>query len=126
MKPGCFIKSIVVLTVIVAVIVWIVQNRLNEFILNPGRKAIATVILKGVDKKIDMLKENLEKDSLRVLFHDLMDKKIYTFNTFSNKMFEPIKDSLEVFSEDSIIDKKELERLTELFRKIKDEGSKKN
>lgn len=126
MKPGCFIKTIVVLTIITAVIVWIIQNKLDEFIIHPGKKAIAELFVKGIDKEITFLKENSEKDSLKILFKDLMDNKILTMKNFSNKMFDPLKDSLDVFSSDSIIDKTELEKLKKLFQDINYEGSKKN
>jgi hypothetical protein len=41
-------------------------------------------------------------------------------------MFDPLTDSLNKFSKDSIIDKKELNNIKLILKKIEDEGSKEN
>lgn len=123
MKPGCFIKFVIVLTIVVAVVVWIIQNKLDDFVLNPARKAFVELLMNGVDKKIAILKESSEKDSLRLIIKDFVENKVKSMNTFNTEMFDPLKDSLNNFSGDSILNKHELAKLIALFHELELKGS---
>jgi len=126
MKKGCFIKSIFILTIITGVIVYLVQTKFDSLILNPGKKYLTGFVSKGVNKSMQSIKESPEKDSLKVLLSDFFDHKLLGFHSFSDKMFDPLTDSLKKFSQDSIINKSELNKIKQVLKKIEDEGSKEN
>jgi hypothetical protein len=126
MKKGCFIKGIFILTIVIGVIVYLVQTKFDTLILNPGKKYLTAFVSKGVNKNMMMIKESPEKDSLKALLSDFFDHKLLSIHSFSDKMFEPLTDSLKSYSQDGIIDKKELNNIKQILQKIEDEGSKKN
>lgn len=126
MKPGCFIKVVVTITIVTAVILWMVQNKHYEFILNPGKKALAELMIGDIDKRIAILKENSEKDSLKFMLKDFMEHEVISFKKFNTEMFDPFEDSLNQFTSDSIINKTELHTLSLLIEKLKVEGSTKD
>lgn len=126
MKKGCFIKTIIALTIIVAAILYILQNHLDDLIINPGKKLISDLIVSGVDNELNYIKETPEKDSLRFLLKDYLKNKITETREISDEDVDWLIDSVKVFITDSIITKNDLLKIQELI-KIKDyEKSKKN
>jgi hypothetical protein len=64
MKKGCFIKSIVILTIFVAAITYIIQYKSEEWIVTPGKKILTPVIEKAFLNDLQYVQESPEKDSL--------------------------------------------------------------
>ena len=70
MKKGCFIKSIIILTILVAAVLYVVQNKFDDFILKPGKKFLLPVIKNDFNKKIEQINPSPERDSLIVLLNN--------------------------------------------------------
>jgi hypothetical protein len=126
MKKGCFIEGIFILTIVTGVIVYLVQTKFDTLVLRPGKSYLTKFARTAVDKKVRIIKPSREKDSLNAMLSDFFGQKLFTFHSFSDKMFDPLTDSLNKFSKDSIIDKKELNNIKLILKKIEDEGSKEN
>ncbi len=126
MKKGCFIKSIFILTIVVGVIAYLVQTKFDTLILKPGKSYITKFASKAADKKISIIKESPEKDSLKAVLSEFFSDKMFSMHNFTDKMFDPLTDSLDKYSRDSIISKTELNNIKLVLKKIEDEGSKEN
>ena len=118
MKKGCFVKSIIVLTILVAAILYIVQNHLDA-ILKPGKKILKNLVLSDVENDLAYVKASPEKDSLLVLLDDYIDKKFDKIKNLSEKNDENIEINIDKFIDsisiyvikDSLIDKNELSEI---------------
>jgi hypothetical protein len=75
LKKGCFVKIIIVLTILVAAVLYIAQNYMDELIINPGKRIIKNVATNEFNKKLENVKQTPEKDSLIILFNDFIEKK---------------------------------------------------
>jgi hypothetical protein len=126
MKKGCFIKGIFILTIVTGVIVYLVQTKFDTLVLKPGKSYLTKFARTAVDKRVRSIKDSPEKDSLNAMLKGFFSEKLFTMRTFSDKMFDPLTDSLDKFSKDSIIDKNELKNIKLILKKIEDEGSKEN
>lgn len=111
MKKGCFVQSIIVLTIITAAILYIVNHKFNEYILNPGKG----MIVKHISEELDYVKDSPEKDSLRVLIKDYVEN-LKSIKNLSNGPIDKFVDSLKIALQDSAIDKKEYKNLSKLLR----------
>jgi hypothetical protein len=121
MKKSCFIRSVFVLTIVTGVIVYLVQTKWDSI-----KNMLADVPRKGIEKSLVKFKESPEKDTLKTLLDEFFTKHLVNFNSFSNKMFDPLVTSLTNFSSDSLLDGYELNQIKQILKKIEDEGSKKD
>lgn len=126
MKKGCFIKTIIALTIIVAAILYILQNHLDDLIINPGKKLISDLIVSGVHDELNYIKETPEKDTLRFLLRDYLKNKITETKEISDEDVDWLIDSVKVFVTDSIITRNDLLRIQELINFKENERSKKD
>ncbi len=113
MKKGCFVKLIIALTIITAVIAYFVRYKFNEIILIPGRY----LITKSLDENLGRIKESPEKDSLRILIKNYVSgiKKV---DNDSGKSIGEFADSIKVMlTKDSVITKDELNNIKELLKR---------
>lgn len=125
MKKSCFIKLIVVLTVVVAAITYIVQNKMDDFILKPGKEFIKGQAIKQIYETLDDVIDNPEKDSLKQIinihFADM------TFDEIKKDKFSRAIELIENAAEDSLITSEELNQIHSILSKIrKDEEPKKD
>lgn len=121
MKKSCFIRSVFVLTIVIGVIVYLVQTKWDSI-----KNMLADVPRKGIEKSLVKFKESPEKDTLKTLLDEFFTKHLVNFNSFSNKMFDPLVTSLANYSSDSVLDEYELNQIKQILKKIEDEGSKKD
>ena len=121
MKKSCFIRSVFVLTIVTGVIVYLVQTKWDSI-----KNMLADVPRKGIEKSLVKFKESPEKDTLKTLLDEFFTKHLVNFNSFSNKMFDPLVTSLTNFSSDSLLDGHELNQIKQILKKIENEGSKKD
>ena len=118
MKKGCFVKAIIVLTILVAAILYIVQNHLDT-ILTPGKKTLKKLALSGVENDLAYVKSGPEKDSLLVLLNDYIDRKFDKIKNLSEKNDENLEINIDKFIDsisiyvikDSLIDEEELSKI---------------
>ena len=126
MKKGCFLKVIIAVTILVAAVTYILQNKFNDFIFKPGRKIIAPIVLNEFDKELKYLKESPRKDSLKLLVKNYIEE--------ANDIKEISGDSLKTFFSlidyvvaDSQITHAELKNIKDFVeQRRKNERSKKN
>lgn len=125
-KRGCFLKIIIALTIVVAVILYIVQNHLDDVVINPAKRVISSFITNEAFKHFTYIKNTPEKDSLKVLLNDYLKDKITKTKSLNTEDLDWLIDSIKVVVTDSLITKNDLTKIKELIN-IKDyEKPKKN
>ena len=114
MKKGCFIKIVVVLTIVIAAIAYIIQNKFDDFIFEPGKKIITPLFLKSLNDDLKYVKTSLQKDSLKVLVKNYIEN--------AKNLKDLSEDSLKVFFRtidysiiDSVITNAELNNIRKLI-----------
>jgi len=124
-RKGCFIQSVIVSTILVAVIVYLIQYKLDDWIIGPGKKLVLNEIAKNWDTETTYIKESPEKDSLKSLL-DYYLNNIKTakevVNLEKNKFFIEFSDAIE----DSLISEKEISQLSLILKEEENEKSKSN
>ncbi len=144
MKKGCFLKSIIILTILIAVILYLFEHHFNDLVLKPGKGILKEIALKDLNKKFDKVKETPEKDSLKTLINDFVESKINKIGVEKDKAEEKDKsininfddeldekmhqliDSLNVYLKDNNVDQIDLQKVIEILKENNNEGSKKN
>ena len=122
MKKGCFIKLIMVLTVLTAAVLYIVYNKFNDFFLNPGKH----LIVSSLNSEISRIHNSPEKDSLKAMIKDYVNG-IEDIKNISHKSVEDFADSLNSVLKDSVISPAELKHLRAILKQAdENERSAKN
>ncbi len=111
MKKGCFVQIIIVLTIVIAAVLYIVNNKFNEFIFNPSKG----LLISQVTKDLNYVKDSPEKDSLRILISDYI-KNLKSIKNISDGSVGKFVDSLKAALRDSVIDKREYKNLSKILR----------
>jgi hypothetical protein len=116
-KKGCFVKIIIVLTVLVAVILFLLQNYFDDLVLKPGEKFITGLMFDGLKREMEHVKETPEKDSLIALMDNFVHHKFKNKEqiNLNGEKIEDLVDSVKTAFEDSVISREEIEKITELF-----------
>ena len=114
-KRGCFLKIIIALTIVVAVILYIVQNHLDDVVINPAKKVISDFMISGAGNQLKFLKETPEKDSLKSLLKYYISNSRST-EQLTNKQAEDIINYVKLTFKDSTITKEELNYLNKLIK----------
>ncbi len=113
MKKGCFVKLIVALTIITAVITYLIRNRFNDFILVPGRYFIN----RSLDENFNKFKDSPEKDSLKILIRSYVNG-IKKDDITSGKSIGEFADSIKtILGNDSVITRENLKNIKELLKR---------
>jgi hypothetical protein len=110
-KKGCFIQTIIVLTILTAAVVYILQNHFDELVLSPGKKVLKGVMLDEFDDKFAFIYSSPEKDSFKVVFNNILTKKIEIDKELSSEEFKDFFESINHVFADSIIDQSELKEI---------------
>lgn len=126
MKKGCFIKAIIILTILVAVFLYIVQYHLDDLIINPTKNFFSELFVSGVEKELTFIEDTPEKDSLRVLLKNYLKDKFTETKELSNKDINWLIDSVKVVVQDSIISMDDLNKIKNIIELKGYEGSKEN
>lgn len=112
MKKGCFIKSIILLTIVTAAILYIVNHKLNEVIMNPGKG----LIISEINRDLDHVKASPEKDSLKILIKNYVEG-LKSVKKLSDKSFGDFFDSVKIAIRDSAIDSNEFKSLSRILKR---------
>ena len=123
MKKGCFIKSVILVTILVGIVVYIVQYKLEDWLIEPGEKMFIQKIAENWNLESTFIKDSKEKDSLKVLveYYANRIKKMEEVVNLENNLF---LNELEEIIEDSLVTEKELSNLTQILQKEENEKSK--
>ena len=126
MKKGCFIKGIIFLTIIVASITYIVQNKFNDFIFKPGKKIILPIFVNDFKKNLNYVKDTPQKDSLNLLLKNYL-KEAKNIKELSDSSLKPLVREIYSITSDSIISSAELKNIRDFIKTRKqNERSEKN
>jgi hypothetical protein len=126
MKKGCFIKAIIILTIIVASITYILQNKFNDFIFTPGKKIILPLFVKEFKSKLTYVKDSPQKDSLYIMIKNYIEKS-KDIHDLSDENLKPLVTKFSGIIADSIVTTSELNSIRNYINsKEKNEGSKKD
>jgi hypothetical protein len=117
MKKGCFLKIVIIITILIAAILYIFENHFNDFILKPGENIIKDIVFKDINTKMKFVKATPEKDSLSVLINNFIHNKIHKEHKLESKELEVLTDSVETVLRDSLVSRNELDHLKILFNK---------
>ena len=126
MKKGCFIKGIIFLTIIVASITYIVQNKFNDFIFTPGKKIILPIFVNDFKKNLNYVKDSPQKDSLNLLIKNYLEGA-KNIKDLSDSSLKPLVREIYNITSDSVISSSELKNIKDFIRlREQNERSKKN
>lgn len=126
MKKGCFIKGIIILTIIVAAVTYIFQNKFNDFIFTPGKKVILPIFINDFKKNLTYVKDGPRKDSLNLLIKNYLESS-KNINELSDDSLKPFVREIYSIIADSIITSSELKNFNDFIRqRRKNERSEKN
>lgn len=125
MKKGCFIQSVIIVTILVAAAVYIIEYKLEDWLVKPGKKLILTKVADNWESETAYIKASVEKDSLKSLMKYYLEN-IKTTEEVVNLDQDIFLSELQLAIEDSIITDKELSKLTLLLKKEENEKSKSN
>jgi hypothetical protein len=125
MKKGCFIKLVFIITILVASVLYIIQNKFDDIFLNPGKKLITELIEDNWESELGYITGSTEKDSLKSLLHFYVEG-INSVSDISENKHEELFELLKITFTDSIITKEELLELTKLVKSIRNETTKNN
>jgi len=125
MKKGCFIQSVVIVTILIAVAIYIIKYKLDDWLVKPGKELILTELSNNWEKETAYIKESVEKDSLKSLMKYYLEN-IKTMKEVVNLEQDIFLSEFEVAIEDSLITDKEISKLTLLMKKEQYEKSKSN
>ena len=125
MKKSCFIQSIVIITIFVAAAIYIIQYKLDDWLVKPGKKLILSQVSKNWEKETAYIKESLEKDSLKFLMQYYLEN-IKTMEDVVNLEQDIFLIEFNIAIEDSLITANEISNLTLLMKEEQYEKSKSN
>ncbi len=124
MKPGCFIKSIIVLTIIVAAIAYIIQHK-SGLLFNNGKKMLTEVFLNDWDQSFAYVKNTPEKNELKDSLKTFLEN-IKIQNIPADKELNRIIKMVQNAAADSVISDSELELISNNLKSIKNERPEQN
>jgi hypothetical protein len=116
MKKGCFIQSVVIVTILIAVVVYIIKYKLDDWLVKPGKELILTELTKNWENETAYIKESVEKDSLKSLMKYYLEN-IKTMEEVVNLEEDIFFSEFELSIEDSLITDNEISNLTLLMKK---------
>ena len=123
MKKGCFIQSVIIITIFIGAAAYIVQYKLDDWLVKPGKNLILKEVAKKWVNEDNYIEDSTEKDSLRSLMKYYLEN-IKTMKEVVNLDEEIILNELDRATEDSFITKKEISKLSSLLKKEQNEKSK--
>ncbi|MEJ2493402.1 MAG: hypothetical protein P8Y79_03650 [Ignavibacteriaceae bacterium] len=115
MKKGCFLKFIIIFTIFVAVILYLVQNKFDEFFVKPGKKILLSVLNEKWDEELSYVKDSIEKDSLKILINEYLTQMKSKEDLTGDKTSDIIG-QLGTTVQDSIVDASELLKMRNIIR----------
>ena len=116
MKKGCFLKSVIVLTIIVASIAYLIQFKSKGLFFEPGKKMLASWFADDFKKNIDFVIQSPQKDSLNLLIKSFIESA----EDFKDLSEDPLQDFLRTVDgiiSDSVITSNELDNLRNKIHK---------
>jgi len=121
LQKGCFLKFIIIFTIFVAVILYLVQNKFDEFFVKPGKKILLSVLNEKWDEELSYVKESIEKDSLKILINEYLTQMKSKEDLTGDKT-SAIINQLGTIVQDSIVDAGELLKMRKIINETLKNG----
>jgi len=115
LKKSCFLKFIIIFTIVLASILYLVQNKFDELFLEPGKKLVLSVIEENWNSELGYVNDSPEKDSLKTLLQFYISG-IESTEFLSDERAEAVINYLEQTFKDSLIDYEELSHINNLIK----------
>jgi hypothetical protein len=115
LKKGCFLKFIIIFTIVLASIIYLVQNKFDELFLEPGKELVLSVIEENWFSELSYVNDSPEKDSLKTLLQFYISG-IESTEFLSDERAETVINYLEQTFKDSLIDYEELSHINKLIK----------
>jgi len=115
LKKSCFLKFIIIFTIVLASILYLVQNKFDELFLEPGKKLVLSVIEENWNSELGYVNDSPEKDSLKTLLQFYITG-IESTQFLSDERAEAVINYLEQTFKDSLIDYEELSHINKLIK----------
>jgi hypothetical protein len=126
MKKGCFIKVVIILTIVVASVTYIIQNKFNDFIFKPGKKIILPIFVNEFKNKLNAVKDSPQKDSLNLLLKNYIEHS-KNISDLSDDSLKPLQIKINNIISDSIVSQNELQDIKDFINlRFQNERSEKN
>lgn len=123
MKKSCFIQAVVIITILIAAIIYVIQYKLEDWFIKPGKKFLISEAVKNLDNEVSYIQESVRKDSLKSLMKYYFEN-IKTMEEVVNLDEEIFINEFDAVIEDSIITDEEISKLTLLLKREEYEKSK--
>lgn len=125
MKKSCFLQSVIIVTILLAVVIYLVENKFNEWFLEPGKEMVLDEMVSDWESELRFVNDSAEKDSLKSLLIYYVDN-IKSLDEVLNLDEKYFLNEFGRVIEDSIISNEEISKLTKLMEKEFNEKSKSN
>ena len=114
MKKSCFLKFIIIFTIVLAAIIYLVQNKFDDLFLKKGKEIVLSVIEDNWSTELAYITDSPEKDSLKNLLRFYISG-IESAKYLTDERTEAVINYLEQTFKDSLIDNEELSHINKLI-----------
>ena len=118
MRKSCFLKSVVILTILIGGLVYIIQYKIGDWFVKPGKEFIVNEAIKNLDDELIYIPDSANKDSLKSLA-EYFFKNVKSFKEIVNLEKEIFMEEFKRTIADSIITDNEISNLTSILKKGK-------
>jgi len=125
MKKSCFIQAVVIVTILVAAIIYIIQYKLDDWFIKPAKNILVSEAAENWENEVKHIKDSAQKDSLKALLFYYIEN-IKSTEEVVNLDTEVFLKELNQVTEDSTISDEDISKLTLLLKKEQNEKSKNN
>ena len=115
MKKGCFLKFIIIFTIVLAAILYLAQNKFDDLFLKKGKELFLSVIEDNWDTELGYIEDSPEKDSLKNLLNFYITG-VESAKYLTDERTEDVINYLEQTFKDSLIDNEELSHINKLIK----------
>lgn len=125
MRKSCFLKSVIILTILVGALVYIIKYKLEDWVVKPGKEFIVKEAIENLDTELIHVTNSANKDSLKNLVKYFF-KNVKSFEEVVNLEEEKLFKEFKVVIADSTITDSEISNITSILKKVEYEKSKGN
>lgn len=125
MKKSCFLQSVIIGTILLAAVIYLVENKFNEWFLEPGKEIVLNEMISDWESELKFVNDSAEKDSLKSLLIYYVDN-IKSLDEVVNLDEKNFLNEFGRVIEDSTVSNEEISKLTKLMEKEFNEKSKSN
>lgn len=118
MKKGCLFRSIILITIFVAIVLYFFQQKFGDLINLPNKEFVISFLKTDINKKLNFVKDSPQKINFEKMIENARSG-LDLIKGLSTDQINDIRDKFDDIFSDSIITQKELNYVRELFKKLK-------